>query len=255
MFNSSIKTISIACVFIVLCGCSLFQSGSSPASSSAGPGSAPPTTSPQPIVTPTANASSSPQPTASQPAAATPTLAPTQTPPAETPGQKQTALQFAGQVAAALQARDMNKLADLADPKAGVMFSPYSYIDVQHDVVLLPDRLRKMSFESKDTYVWGTFDGSGMEMKLTFAEYYKRFVYDRDFLKVGQTAVNKTIKTGNTAVNLSEAYPKATFVEYHVPGADPKAEGMDWSSLRLIIKQDSGGTWRLVGISHDQWTI
>ena len=43
-------------------------------------------------------------------------------------------------------------------------------------------------------------------------------------------------------------------MEYHFPGIDPKFEGMDWRSLRLVFEQKNC-TWYLVGIIHAQWTI
>jgi (p)ppGpp synthase/HD superfamily hydrolase len=43
-------------------------------------------------------------------------------------------------------------------------------------------------------------------------------------------------------------------VEYHFSGFDPKYEGMDWRSLRLVF-EEKDNIWHLVGIIHDQWTI
>jgi len=251
MFNNYVKMAAIGSAIVLLCGCSLFSSGTGTATPSASPAS------PSPAVTATPPATATPSaepPVTSKPATPDAAKSPAPSSPTAKPPAKQTALEFAGQVAAALQAKDLNKLANMVDPNAGVRFSPYAHIDLKKDIVLKPDALRKMSFTSMTTSTWGTFDGSGEEMKLTFAEYYKKFVYDRDFVKIGKPSENKTIKTGNTAFNFSESYPKATFVEYHDPGT-ASSGGMDWSSLRIVIKQDSAGAWRLIGIVHDQWTI
>jgi len=251
MLRLSFKMLCMGVLALVLGACSLFGESREGTPSPNGEGRSPQPTvasSPQPAITasPSPSTAASPKPTASA------TVAPTKTPAvAATP--KQTALEFADQVVAALQARDMAKLATLADPVAGVQFSPYAYIEVKKAVVLTAEQLTNALFDSNQTYVWGSFDGSGMEMKLTFADYFQKFVYDKDYVKLGKKAENKLLQTGNTQDNIKEAYPKASFVEYNVPGTDANM-GMDWSSLRIILIPD-GNSWRLVGIVHDGWTI
>jgi hypothetical protein len=65
---------------------------------------------------------------------------------------------------------------------------------------------------------------------------------------------NIVIGKGNTLENIHEVYPDGVFVEFHFTGFNEQYDGMDWKSLRLVFEQD-GGSWRLVGIVHDQWTI
>jgi hypothetical protein len=43
-------------------------------------------------------------------------------------------------------------------------------------------------------------------------------------------------------------------VEYYFPGFEAQYEGMDWKSLRLVFEQHQG-SWKLVGIIHNEWTI
>lgn len=89
---------------------------------------------------------------------------------------------------------------------------------------------------------------------MTFAEYYRKFVYDQDYIHPEQTAVNHRIGQGNTIDNSRQVYPNATLVEYHLSGFDPQYQGMDWKSLRIVLEKDAG-QWYVVGIIHDQWTI
>lgn len=155
----------------------------------------------------------------------------------------------------ALKTKNMSKLAELAHPERGVRFSPYGHVDVAKDRVFKPEALGKL-WTDNTVYQWGAFDGSGEPFELKFADYYAKFVYDADFAKPEQSAINQTIGKGNTANNLSEAYSanKHDVVEYHFSGFDPKLEGMDWKSLRLVFEKD-GSRLYLVGVVHDQWTI
>lgn len=155
----------------------------------------------------------------------------------------------------ALKEKDMSKLAQLAHPDKGVRFSPYGFVDKDHDLTVKPAAIEKL-LSDNNVYEWGAYDGSGEPIKLKFADYYAKFIYDADFAKAPQTAVNKTIGKGNTANNMSEAYPsqRYDFIEYHFSGFDKKFEGMDWKSLRLVFEKD-GSRLLLVGIVHDQWTI
>jgi hypothetical protein len=108
-------------------------------------------------------------------------------------------------------------------------------------------------FADPTLYVWGVYDGSGLPIKLRFAEYYDQFVYDQDFANAEQIGYNQIIRMGNTINNCFEFYPGAKVVEYHFSGFAPAFEGMDWKSLRLVF-QDEGGLLYLVGVIHDGWT-
>ena len=165
-------------------------------------------------------------------------------------------------VLAALSARDMKALAALADPARGLRFSPYSSVDTEADVVLSPAELRA-AMRRKKVLTWGSYDGSGFPIELTFAGYYQRFVWSQDFRRAPELTVDRGEPTGNTSDNLGEVYPppSAHFVEAFLEGPE-KFGGMAWQSLRLVfIDEPADGrddasvtTLRLVGIVHGQWT-
>jgi hypothetical protein len=165
-----------------------------------------------------------------------------------------TLLEAAASVMTALQEGDMSKLAAWAHPEKGVRFSPYAYVDTKTDLVFTKDQLKSL-MEDSTKRVWRTFAGSGELIEMTYAEYHKRFVYDADFIKDAEIAVNKGLGQGTTVNNLNEVYPEDSFdfVEYHIKGIDPAVEGMDWRSLRLVFER-IGDDHALVGIIHDQWT-
>jgi hypothetical protein len=153
----------------------------------------------------------------------------------------------------ALKAKDGAKLATLAHPDKGVRFSMYPFIRTDTDVVLTAADLAT-AFTDPKVRFWGVSDGKGDDVRLTFANYYPKFVYDVDFAKAPDVAYNRAIGTGNSTDNSATAYPDAIMVEFHYAGFDPQYNGMDWRSLRLFFEQKNG-TWYLVGIVHGQWTI
>lgn len=154
----------------------------------------------------------------------------------------------------ALRNKDMNQLAAWVHSEKGLRFSPYAHVDTKNDLVFTKDEVEGLMKDSTKR-VWRTFAGSGDLIELTFADYYKRFVYDADFIQMAEIAVNKGLGQGTMINNLNEVYPKDQydFVEYHIAGIEPSVEGMDWRSLRLVFEK-IGEDHALVGIIHDQWT-
>ena len=158
----------------------------------------------------------------------------------------------AAAVLRALEQADLAGLADLVHPVKGVRFSPYAFVDVDRDQVLLPEQLREL--DPAQVFLWGYYDGSGHPIEMTFPEYLRsEFVCGRDYMNAPEVAFDQVLGRGNTINNIREAYPEGHFVEYHFPGT-PEMDGMDWSSLRLVF-EEVGGQWYLVGVIGDQWTI
>jgi hypothetical protein len=221
----------------------------------AGPGAiASPTT----VPTATASAARSATPTVAPTATATATPKPTPTdiraarslPEAEAKRQVEaTALA----VINVLKAKDTTKLAIIAHPDKGVRFSMYPFVHLDTDQVLKAADLAG-AFTDPKVRLWGISDGQGAEVRLTFANYYPRYIYDVDFVKAPQVSYNRAIGSGTMTDNSATAYPDAVMVEFYYPGFDPQYGGMDWRSLRLFFEQKNG-TWFLVGIVHGQWTI
>lgn len=210
------------------------------------------------------NAATKPQQTPSQTPSQTQEIAtPEPTEIAQTPesteqpieeGAPPTALEAATTVMRALKNGNMKTLAAWAHPQKGVRFSPYAYVDTKADLVFTREELEGLMKDSTKR-VWRTFAGTGELIEMPFAQYYKQFVYDADFIKDAKIALNEGLGQGTTINNLNEVYPEDSydFVEYHIDGIDPANEGMDWRSLRLVFEK-IGEDHALVGIIHDQWT-
>lgn len=153
----------------------------------------------------------------------------------------------------ALKDKDMEKISKLVHPEKGVRFSPYAYVDVKNDMVFAADDVKDL-LSDNTIYTWGSYDGIGDPIELTFEDYYNRFIYDVDFANAEQIGYNEILGKGNTIENSAEVYKDSMVVEYYFSGFDPQYDGMDWRSLRIVFEK-SKDIWYIVGIIHDQWTI
>jgi outer membrane murein-binding lipoprotein Lpp len=149
--------------------------------------------------------------------------------------------------------QDMTALATHVHPDKGVRFSPYAYVNVQNDLVFTAQQVTTL-LQNNQVYNWGEYDGSGDPIQLNFSDYYDRFIYDQDFANPHMIGNHVVIGTGNTINNIDQVYSAGTFIEFHFSGFDPQYAGMDWRSLNLVFEEVSG-TWYLVGIVHNEWTI
>lgn len=150
----------------------------------------------------------------------------------------------------ALRMPHMSRLSTYVHPTRGLRFSPYVSTDTS-DRVFSRNQMRYLGNSSR-VYHWGSFDGTGDPIRLTWRGYYRRFVFDRNFAAAPMVNYNTAISRGNATNSLNSRFPGAIFVEYHFPGTDAM-NFMNWRSLWLIW-QRSGATWYLSGIAHDEWT-
>jgi hypothetical protein len=162
----------------------------------------------------------------------------------------------ARQVILALKSRNVAALSKLVHPRKGLRFSPYHAVDLEKrgDLVFTRNQIRGL-MASKKRYRWGEEDASGDPIRLTFAKYYRQFVYDHDYSKAKDVTYNSPHLSGGTLINnIRESYPSSIIVEYHFSGFEEKYGGMDWNSIWLVFEKQ-GSEWYLVGIAHGEWTI
>ena len=149
--------------------------------------------------------------------------------------------------------KQYTKLDSLIHPEEGVRFSPYATVSAD-DKKFSREEFNALVTSNKNKKInWGSFDGSGDPISLTAAEYFKRFVYDANFVAPEKYDINNFIETGNSINNLKAKYEGSDFTESHFSGSK-KNGGIDWKSVRLVFKE-IGGKYYLVGVVHDQWTI
>src|SRR5262249_6403225 len=110
-----------------------------------------------------------------------------------------------------LKDRNMDALAQYVHPIKGVRFSPYASVDRASDVVLRVPAL-KQAFASPVRRTWGSYDGSGAPIRLSFAGYYSKFVYERDFALTAHRNYNTFAGESTTANNIWEEYPNSAVV-------------------------------------------
>jgi hypothetical protein len=169
---------------------------------------------------------------------------------------EQTIAGRARQVLLFLKSRNVARLSALVHPRKGLRFSPYHSVNLVKggDRVFTRSQVKSLLADKK-RYLWGEEDGSGDPIRLTFAGYHRKFVYDHDYLRARDVTYNSDkLSSGNLINNIRESYPAAIIVEYHFPGFQEKYGGMDWTSLWLVFEKQ-GSEWYLVGLVHGEWTI
>ena len=156
-------------------------------------------------------------------------------------------------VLAALKAQDYSTLSTLIHPEKGVTLTPYSTVSADCDRTMAPKDVAAMASDSSD-YVWGVMDGSGGPIRATCQKYFVRYGFNADYTQAPMIGIDTVLMQGNALENASSAYTDGRFVEFHFPGLDPKMEGYDWCSLKLVM-EPYGNQWFLVGLIHSEWTV
>lgn len=154
------------------------------------------------------------------------------------------------QIIEVLKLKDYKKLSTYIHPEKGVRFSMYSYISDQ-DKMFSKAEFEKY-LESETRFTFGTKDGSGASYIIPLFQYIKEWVFNRDFTKANVNYNNFEGK-GNTLNNIQQKYPGAITVENYMAGTVAYSY-MDWNSLILVF-EELGGQFYLVGIANIQWTV
>ncbi|MCU6712804.1 hypothetical protein M6D81_29290 [Paenibacillus sp. J5C_2022] len=170
----------------------------------------------------------------------------------EEPQVAATSEEAAAALIAALKESDLATLQSYIHPEKGLLFSPYVHIDTDTAQVFQREQLPDM--EDATEYEWGEYDGIGDPIKLTFKQYYEKFVYNQDFMNAEETGWDEIKGSGNSIPNIKDVYPDSYLVDYYFSGFNEDFEGMDWESLILVLEEYNGG-WYIVAIAHSQWTI
>ncbi|MTI47618.1 MAG: hypothetical protein FH761_07235 [Firmicutes bacterium] len=148
---------------------------------------------------------------------------------------------------------NMEELAQYVHPEKGVRFTPYTHVSLKNDLVFKQNQIADFLKDS-NKYLWGYYDGSGKEIKLTPREYWGEFVYDKDYENADEISYNEIIGKSLIKENQFNVYSNSIIVEYYLEGTNPDYEGLDWGSLRLVF-EEYNGEWYLVGIIHNQHVI
>lgn len=183
---------------------------------------------------------------------ALPSIAADPAPTASQAADSATLMKLAKEVLQAAADKDYGKFADHVHPRLGVRFSPYAFIDVESDLVFLPQAFRDQVAQTKKKITWGTYDPRDEDIHTTVDGYFKEFVADKPYLAQGQWAFNETIGSSTVVNNLTGIYPQAKFVEAFWAPEDEEKAPYEWGSVRLVFEKE-GDRWYVVGVVHDAW--
>ena len=155
------------------------------------------------------------------------------------------------QILSTLKAKDYTRFSSYIPPEKGVQFSMYAYIQPNQDKRFSRQEFIKYA-STNIKFTWGEKDGSGDKLVLSIKDYFNNWVFNRDFTK-GEYQLNTFKGSGNSLNNLQETYAGFNFTENFLPGSE-QYSGMDWNSLRLVF-EELHGTYYLVAVINDEWTI
>lgn len=160
-------------------------------------------------------------------------------------------LKTSEEILKAIKKGDYNKFASFIHPEYGIRFSPYAYIDTLAQQVLSSNQFLQIS-KQKKSINWNTSWEIEPEY-LTIDQYFKKFVYDVDFLNAELKSINEYHSQGTDLNNIEEIYPKADVVEFFFSGFEEKYGGHDFRGLRLVFKFYNTKPF-LIALVHDEWT-
>ena len=155
------------------------------------------------------------------------------------------------QILSTLKAKDYTRFSSYIHPEKGVQFSMYAYIQPNQDKRFTRQEFIKYA-STNIKFTWGEKEGSGDKLVLSIKDYFNNWVFNRDFTK-GEYQLNTFKGSGNSLNNLQETYAGFNFTENFLPGSE-QYSGMDWNSLRLVF-EELHGTYYLVAVINDEWTI
>lgn len=159
----------------------------------------------------------------------------------------------AAEIINAISQFNVKKVSEFIHPTNGVRFTQYSQVSLKEDLVFSKKQVSNFKNDSKK-YLWGYYDGIGSDIKLTPREYWEEFVYDEDYKNAVEIGYNNVLGKSMNYENQFAIYHDSIVVEYYFPGFDPKYDGMDWKSLRIVF-QKYGEEWFIVGIIHNEYVI
>ena len=156
---------------------------------------------------------------------------------------------FAMKISDCIKERDYEELAGYVHPEYGVIFVPYTTVNLSANKCFTAKQVYGFS-EDEKKYVWGVYDGVGDPIELTPNEYFDIFVWDKDYTVYTSVSFDGVTQWGNALNNLNEVFVNERTVDYYIEG---KTE-FDWSSLCLCFEEQDGKLY-LSAVVHNQWTI
>ena len=153
-------------------------------------------------------------------------------------------------VAGLIRDGDYRTLSTYIHPVYGLVFAPYSTINLSSNQCFTPNRVA-ITAEDSTIYVWGTKFGTDEPIQLTAAQYFSAYVYNRDYIRAPLIGVNTIVKSGNALENVASVFPEGKFVDLCFPSGG--ADGSGWSTLRIVFEPYEG-EMKLSALIHSEYT-
>jgi len=147
---------------------------------------------------------------------------------------------------------DFYSLSQVVHPEYGVIFSPSATINLTTDRRFNSEQIAALGTDS-NIYVWGVYNGSGVPIELSPADYFSEFIPAVDHMKTVVIGVNQIVRSGNALENINDVFPNGEFIDFFNPGGELTDE-LDWSSLRLVF-EEYNGYLKLVAIIFSKRTV
>lgn len=167
-------------------------------------------------------------------------------------------ISIAQQTLLEIKNKDFKKLSSKIHPQKGIRFEPYfeqQFVGIHFSI----NQFKKV-YAGHQKYLWGHYDGSGNPIRMSFSNYYKKFIYSKNYAAITPTY----IKTKSPELQLphnfdgndsdwATQYPNGIVVHYYYKSTDPLND-MNWSALGLVF-ENYNNKWYLVAILRDVWQI
>ena len=157
---------------------------------------------------------------------------------------------LASAVAECIANRDYEGLSSYVHPVYGLVFAPYSTLNLGSNQCFTPQRVAITGRDSS-VYIWGVKYGSDEPIQMTAAQYFAEYVYDRDYAHAPVMGFNTVLRSGNALENVAATFPDGQFVDLYFPATSKEAN--DWRILRMVF-EDCEGEMKLSALIHSEYT-
>lgn len=148
---------------------------------------------------------------------------------------------------------DFISLSEAAHPEFGVVFSPRATVTLSTNRRFGAEQIAAIG-DDTNVYVWGVCNGSGEPIEMTPADYFAKYVFDKDYTAASVIGVDHIVRSGNALENITDIFSDVRFVDFYISGGDKDAsDSLGWSILRLGFEEYEGKLW-LTAIIHSEWT-
>ena len=154
---------------------------------------------------------------------------------------------------AALKNKDGKKLSTMIS-KDWVRFSPYTYVDINQDIVISATDIKDIITNNTEYKRW-LEAGSWDPIEMTFSEYRSKYIYNGNFDTEWIKYLNsKWSRNGNMVNTIFASYGNDIILEYYIPGKSKLYDNMDRKSLTLIFSKENWDL-KLKWVVHGERTI